>query len=198
MLVAEAGGFDVVLVETVGVGQSETAVAEMTDMFILLLIPGGGDELQGIKRGIMERADLVLVNKCDGELAVTANRSAADFRNALRFLHRRSQHWEVPVQICSALEPVGIDLAWDAVLRFRDVMTASGELAGNRATQAQAGLWSEMAENVVESLKADPEIQQRVTAIEKAVASGQASPRVAAQALVDIFLKRRSRGGTGS
>jgi LAO/AO transport system kinase len=188
MLVAEAAGFDVVLVETVGVGQSETAVADMTDMFVLLLLPGGGDELQGIKRGIVERADLVLVNKCDGELAATATRSAADYRNALRLLQPRSASWQVPVETCSALAGDGIARAWDTIVRFRDTLGASGEIAAARASQARAWLWSEMAETLVESLRDDPRMQARVAAIESAVAAGRASPRVAAQELIRIFL----------
>lgn len=191
MLVAEAAGFDVVLVETVGVGQSETAVADMTDVFILLLLPGGGDELQGIKRGIMERADLIVVNKSDGELQAAAARAAADYRNALRFLHPRSAHWEVPVDTCSAMAGTGIGATWDTIGRFRSVMTDSGELAVRRATQARAGLWSEMAETLIESLKGDLRMQQRVADIEAAVSRGEASPRVAARELVGIFLKSR-------
>lgn len=193
MLVAEAAGFDVVLVETVGVGQSETAVAEMTDMFVLLLLPGSGDELQGIKRGIVERADLVLVNKCDGALTAVAARSAADYRNALRLLHPRSASWEVPVETCSSLDPAGMAGVWATISRFRDTLAASGELAANRATQARAWLWSEMAETLVDSLRDDPGMQRRVADIESAVAAGTASPRVAAHELVRIFLG--DRGG---
>ena len=189
MLVVEAAGFDVVLVETVGVGQSETAVAEMTDMFVLLLQPAGGDELQGIKRGIVERADLVLVNKCDGALAAAAARSAADYGNALRLLHPRTAHWSVPVDTCSALEGSGIAEAWETIGRFRSVMTDAGELASARASQARSWLWSEMAETLVESLREDPEMRRRVADIESAVAAGRAAPRVAAQELVEIFLK---------
>ena len=191
MLVAEAAGFDVVLVETVGVGQSETAVADMTDVFILLLLPGGGDELQGIKRGIIERADLIVVNKSDGELKAAADRAAADYRNALRFLHPRSAHWDVPVDTCSAIDGTGIGAIWDTIGRFRAVMTANGELSANRAIQARAWLWSEMAETLIESLKGDAGMQQRVAAIEAAVGRGESSPRVAAQELVGIFLKSR-------
>lgn len=195
MLVAEAAGFDVVLVETVGVGQSETAVADMTDMFLLLLLPGGGDELQGIKRGIVERADLVLVNKCDGELAATATRSAADYRNALRLLHPRSTHWEVPVETCSALQTAGMDKVWQIVERFRKALGEAGEIDAARAQQARAWLWSEMAESLSDSLRDDAGMQQRVAAIEASVAAGRASPRVAAQELVGIFLRQ---GGTPS
>jgi len=194
MLVCEAAGFDVVLVETVGVGQSETAVAEMTDMFVLLLLPGGGDELQGIKRGIMERADLILVNKCDGAMQAAAARSAADYRHALRLLQPRSTHWQVPVQTCSAHEGSGIAAAWEAIGRFRAALTASGELAAGRATQARAWLWSEMAENLIDSLRENRAMQERVAAIEAAVAAGSAAPRVAAAELVRIFLNPGKAG----
>ena len=194
MLVCEAAGFDVVLVETVGVGQSETAVAEMTDMFVLLLLPGGGDELQGIKRGIMERADLILVNKCDGAMQAAAARSAADYRHALRLLQPRSTHWQVPVQTCSAHEGTGIAEAWEAIGRFRAALTASGELAAGRATQARAWLWSEMAENLIDSLRENRAMQERVAAIEAAVAAGSAAPRVAAAELVRIFLNPGKAG----
>ncbi|MBM3347404.1 MAG: methylmalonyl Co-A mutase-associated GTPase MeaB, partial [Betaproteobacteria bacterium] len=108
ILLVEAAGFDVVIVETVGVGQSETAVADMTDMFVLLLLPAGGDELQGIKRGIVELADLVVVNKADGPLEAAAGRAAADYRNAVHYLRPRSRNWQVEVETCSALEGRGI------------------------------------------------------------------------------------------
>ncbi len=189
MLISEAAGFDVVLVETVGVGQSETAVAEMTDMFVLLLLPGGGDELQGIKRGIMERADLVLINKCDGDLRATARRSASDYRNALRMLHPRSAQWQVPVLTCSAHEGEGIDAAWEAIGKFREAMATSGEFAANRATQARAWLWSEMAATLLDSLRENEAMQGRLIAIEAAVAAGAIAPRVAAAELVRIFLQ---------
>jgi LAO/AO transport system kinase len=192
MLVVEAAGFDVLLVETVGVGQSETAVADMTDVFVLLLLPGGGDELQGIKRGIVERADLVLVNKCDGELAPVAARSATEYGNALRLLHPRSAGWQVPVETCSALEGRGIERAWETIERFRREMTASGELAAARARQARAWLWSEIREALGESLRDDAGMQQRVAAIETAVAAGRTSARVAARELVGIFLGARA------
>ena len=133
MLVCEAAGFDVVLVETVGVGQSETAVADMVDMFVLLLLPGGGDELQGIKRGIVELAELVIVNKADGDLADAALRTAADYRNALRLLRPPSPNWRVAVERCSALTGEGIPEVWRTVERYREVLGATGEIASRRA-----------------------------------------------------------------
>lgn len=191
LLLVEAAGFDVVLVETVGVGQSETAVAEMTDMFLLLLLPGGGDELQGIKRGIVEMADLVVVNKADGEMAAAAGRAAADYRNALRLLHPRHPDWEVPVRTCSALDGTGIDAVWDEVLRYHGAMRANGELARARAAQARAWLWDETGAGLLELLRADPAIQARVHELEAAVAAGLTSPRVAAQELVQHFWNQR-------
>ncbi len=189
LLLVEAAGFDVVIVETVGVGQSETAVADMTDLFLLLLLPGGGDELQGIKRGIVELADLIVVNKADGALLATAERSAADYRNALRFLRPRHAHWEVPVETCSALEGRGVDRVWSLVGQFRDAMTRSGELGANRANQARRWLWSEMAEYLMARLREDPEVRARLQTMEQAVSEGRLAPRVAAQQLVEQLWK---------
>ncbi|MCC5795309.1 MAG: methylmalonyl Co-A mutase-associated GTPase MeaB [Chromatiales bacterium] len=191
MLLVEAAGFDVVVVETVGVGQSETAVAEMTDMFLLLLLPGGGDELQGIKRGIVELADLVVVNKADGELAAVAGRSAADYRSALRFLRSRNARWEVPVQTCSALSGEGIPEIWETVSRYRALQEAEGELERRRANQARSWLWSETTEQLVSRLREDQALARRLGELEQAVASGSTAPRVAARELVDAFWKER-------
>ena len=190
MILCEAAGFDVVLVETVGVGQSETAVADMTDMFLLLLIPGGGDELQGIKRGIMELADLVLVNKADGELATTANHSASDYIHALKLLHPRTRNWQVPVKTCSALEGHGIAEAWEIVCRYRETLSASGELEERRAQQAKAWMWTEMAENLITALRQDREVGRRLPQLERAVTEGRMPPTLAAAELLRIFLKQ--------
>jgi len=189
VLLVEAAGFDVVIVETVGVGQSETAVADMTDLFLLLLLPGGGDELQGIKRGIVEMADLIVVNKADGNLEAAAERAAADYRSALRFLRPRSVRWEVPVATCSALEGRGIDHIWSLIGEFRATMSASGDLQANRAAQARRWLWSETAENLMARLREDPAVRQRIVALEEAVSAGRISPRVAAEQLVTRFWK---------
>jgi LAO/AO transport system kinase len=186
--IVEAAGFDVVVVETVGVGQSETTVAEMTDMFVLLLLPGGGDELQGIKRGIVELADLIVVNKADGDLASAAGRSAADYRGALGFLQPRHPHWQVSVETCSALENEGVERVWRVIERYRDTMTANGCFEKARAAQASAWLWSETAETLLEALRRNPMIQDRIAALETAVANGDTSPAVAAHELVDKFL----------
>jgi LAO/AO transport system kinase len=194
IVVLEAAGYDVILVETVGVGQSETAVADMTDMLVLMLLPGAGDDLQGIKRGIVERTDLVVVNKADGDLAAAAGRIAADYRNALDFLRRRSPHWEVSVQTCSALERRGIEEVWQTIERFRATMTASGELEVRRAEQAKRWLWSETAESLLDRLRDDPELHSRLAELEAKVAGGEQSPRVAADELVNAFWQRAAQG----
>jgi LAO/AO transport system kinase len=136
LLLWEAAGFDVIIVETVGVGQSETRVAEMTDTFVLLVQPGAGDNLQGIKRGIMELADLILVNQADDGREDMARRSASEYEHALQLLRARSKNWKVEVRTCSARDNVGIDSAWDAIIRHRAALEASEELAVMRARQA--------------------------------------------------------------
>lgn len=189
MLICEAAGFDVVIVETVGVGQSETAVADMTDMFLLMLLPGGGDELQGIKRGIMELADLVIVNKADGEMAAKAQHSASDYMSALQLLHPRTRNWQVPVKSCSALEKQGIDAIWNTVQEYSQTIDSSGEKSERRAQQAKSWMWSEISESLIAALRHDPKASQRIEALEQAVVAGTTAPTLAASELIEIFLK---------
>lgn len=193
MLLCEAAGFDVVIVETVGVGQSETAVADMTDMFLLLLLPGGGDDLQGIKRGIMELADLLLVNKADGAMSATANHSASDYIHALRLLHPRTRNWQVPVKTCSALEHRGIAEAWDVIGRYRETLTASGELKQRRAQQARSWMWTETAESLLSALRSDQNVARLIPQMEQLVIAGIKPPTVAAAELLDAFLQNSRR-----
>ena len=187
MLVCEAAGFDVILVETVGVGQSETAVADMVDLFLLLLLPGGGDELQGIKKGIVELADLVVVNKADGELAATARHTVADYRHALALL-RHGADWTVPVLSCSALRRTGIDAVWTTIGEHRAVMECSGARAARRAEQARAWLWSEIRESLLEAFRAHPDLRADLPALEARVARGDMTPTAAARDLLARFL----------
>lgn len=191
LLLCEAAGFDVVIVETVGVGQSETKVADMTDMFVLLQLPGGGDELQGIKRGIMELADLILINKADDELQTLAKRSAADYRNALRLLHPRSANWKVEVRTCSARDGVGIAESWDIVLQHRKVHESSGELKTRRAAQARDWMWSDVTENLLTALQSDVRVRQQIPLLEAAASEGRIPPTIAARQLLELFLKRK-------
>jgi LAO/AO transport system kinase len=187
-VVVEAAGYDVVLVETVGVGQSETAVADMTDMFLLLLQPGGGDELQGLKKGIMEMADLLVVNKADGDLKAAAKRTAADYGAALRLLRPASPNWTPEVLLASALEGTGIAEVWQAISRYRGKMTASGELKARRARQAKGWMWSEVTETLETALRTHKGVRAKVATLEAQVAKGETTPSQAAHALLSAFL----------
>jgi len=192
MLLCEAAGFDVILVETVGVGQSETAVAEMTDMFLLLLLPGSGDELQGIKRGIMELADLILVNKADGDQQSAAGRTVADYRTAVHFLHARSQYWQPKVMPCSALQRQGIVEVWQEVEKYISQLGEAGEILKRRADQAKAWMWSETAEALLTDLKESGPVKTLVKQLEKDVTSGVIPATLAAQQLIDAFKSHSS------
>ena len=194
LILCEAAGFDVVIVETVGVGQSETKVADMTDMFVLLQLPGGGDELQGIKRGIMELADLILINKADDELQTLAERSASEYRNALRLLHPRLANWKVEVQTCSARDGVGIAEVWDAVLQHRETLESNGQLMQRRAVQARDWMWSEVSDSLIAALQSDAEVRKQIPALEAAVSEGEIPPTIAATQLLDIFLNHQKPG----
>lgn len=190
MLLCEAARFDVIVVETVGVGQSETAVADMTDMFLLLLLPGGGDELQGLKRGIVEMADMVLVNKDDGDLADAAQRAAAEYSGALHLLGAGTLDWPVPVATCSALTGKGIAEAWQWVETFNATMEPAGAIAARRAAQAREWMWSEIREGLLSTLKASPGVAARLPELESEVAAGQITPAAAARKLLEAFLKQ--------
>ena len=190
MILCEAAGFDVIFVETVGVGQSETKVADMTDMFVLLLLPGAGDELQGIKRGIVELADLILINKADDDLKQLAGQAAAEYRNAVRLLHPRSADWKVEVASCSARDNVGISDAWNIVLQHNEMLRTTGQFVTRRAEQARDWMWSEVNDNLVSALQSDPDVRKQIPALEAAASEGRVPPTVAARQLLDIFLNR--------
>lgn len=190
MLLCEAAGFDVILIETVGVGQSETAVSDMTDLFLLLLSPGGGDDLQGIKRGIMELSDLVLVNKSDGPQALISQQTVADYRAALTFMRARFKAIKPEVQACSALEGVGIETAWSTLVGFAEKLTESGEAQQLRMTQSKAWMWGETAEILLEELKQNTAVQAAVIRLEDQVGAGEVPATAAAQSLVDLYRKR--------
>lgn len=189
MLLCEAAGFDLVLVETVGVGQSETAVAEMTDMFLLLLAPAGGDDLQGIKRGIMELADLVVVNKADGDLAAAAARTASDYAHALRLMQPLHQAWKPEALQCSALAGAGIPEIWARVAAFQKSLTKSGEIARRRQEQAKAWLWHELSDALLDALRDNPAVAEKLEALERRVIAGKTTPGAAARTLLERFFR---------
>ena len=188
MLLCEAAGFDVVVVETIGVGQSEVAVSDMVDLFALLVSPGGGDELQGIKRGIMELADLVIVNKADGDLAAAAARTRGDYASAVHLLRPKWNAWSTEVLACSALNGIGISDVWDAVTTFQQAVSADGELRAARSAQATAWLWSEIGDTLLDRFRSHPAIAVQLEATERDVASGVITPGRAATQLLDTFI----------
>lgn len=188
LLLCEAAGFDVIIVETVGVGQSETKVADMTDMFVLLLQPGGGDQLQGIKRGIMELADLVLINKSDDDLEALAGKSASEYRHALQLLRPRSANWTVEVQTCSARDNVGIGDAWDVITRHQVALAGSGEIESVRADQARTWMWSEVQDNLIADLQEKHGASHLISELESAVSEGRIPAMTAAEKLLEIYL----------
>ena len=192
LLLCEAAGFDVVLVETVGVGQSEVAVAAMVDLFLVLVAPGGGDELQGIKRGIMELADLVVVNKADGALAAAASSTASDYSNAVHLVRPRTLSWSPKVLTCSALTGTGIAEVWDTVGAYHDAV--GDDLATQRADQARAWMWSEVTDVLVESLRARPDVAELARRLEADVTAGTITPTTAARAVLDAFLRGEQSG----
>ncbi|XP_006062183.2 methylmalonic aciduria type A protein, mitochondrial [Bubalus kerabau] len=190
ILLCEGGGYDVILVETVGVGQSEFAVADMVDMFILLLPPAGGDELQGIKRGIVEMADLVAITKSDGDLIVPARRIQAEYVSALKLLRRRSGVWRPKVIRISARSGEGITEMWDKMKEFQEVMLVSGELAAKRQKQQKVWMWNLIQENVIEHFRSHPAVREQIPLLEKRVLSGALSPGLAADLLLKAFKSR--------
>ncbi len=187
ILLCEAAGFDAILVETVGVGQAETAVAEIVDMFVLILPPAGGDELQGIKRGIVELADLVLVNKTDAELAALAHRTAADYASAMGLIRPPYPEWQVPVRAVSALEGTGIREVWDDADRFRAALERTGRWSQRRAEQARTALWSEISDSLLDHFRAIPAVAQHLVAAEEEVTAGTRTPTAAARELLRLF-----------
>ncbi len=190
MALVEAAGHDVTIVETVGVGQSEYAVADMVDMFLLLVAPGGGDELQGIKRGIMELADLLVVNKADGAFVDAANHAAADYRNALNLIRPKTPGWEVEVLLASALRGQGLAEIWQAMQRLQTVLTAKGDGQASRAAQARRWLWEEIQDDLMAELKSGEALAPLIAAREEQVGAGEITPSAAAREILAAFLKR--------
>jgi len=186
MLVCEAAGYDVVLVETVGIGQSEVAVASMVDFFCVLLQPGAGDMLQGIKKGVLELADALVVTKADGEQRPLAARTLAEYRQALGLL-RPSPHWQPRVLAVSALEGEGIATVWEVVQEHRQRLRAAGAFEARRREQARAWFWSLVEQGLRAAFRAHPGVAARIEALEKDVASRKTTPPAAARALLQLW-----------
>jgi LAO/AO transport system kinase len=187
MLLCEAAGFDVILVETVGIGQSETAVCDMTDFFLALMLPGAGDELQGIKKGLVELADMIAINKADGDNIKRANHAAADYRSALHILTPRSEHWHPPVATYSAFTGQGIVELWQNILDHRTAMNASGDFAARRREQQVKWMWSMLEQRMLARLRADASVRAKVKKIEADVADGRVAPALAAERIAEML-----------
>jgi LAO/AO transport system kinase len=187
MLLCEAAGFDVILVETVGIGQSETAVCDMTDFFLALMLPGAGDELQGIKKGLVELADMIAINKADGDNLKRAQHAAADYKSALHILQPRSEHWHPPVVTYSALTGDGIAELWQKILDHRKAVDASGDFAARRRDQQIKWMWSMLEQRMLARLRADASVRTKVKKIEAEVAAGRLTPSLAAEEIVELL-----------
>jgi len=187
MILCEAAGFDVIIVETVGVGQSETAVASMVDFFLMLIISGAGDELQGIKKGILELADAVVVNKADGDNVERAEFARKQYETALHFLSPSSPNWRPPVLTCSAMEMIAIDVIWETVLKHHRKFTQTGELEANRKRQAVDWMWSLVKEGYRKRFYQNPEVGKLLPEILKEVESGKTASTLAASRLLHLL-----------
>jgi len=187
MLLCEAAGYDVILVETVGVGQSEIAVADMTDFFLALMLPGAGDELQGLKKGIVELADMIAINKADGDNVARAKAAAAEYRAALHILTPRSPHWAPPVVTYSALTGDGIAALWRHILEHREKLTASSELATRRGEQQVKWMWSMLEERLFAPLRSNRALKAALPRIEADVAAGRLAANAAVEQIADML-----------
>jgi LAO/AO transport system kinase len=187
MLVCEAAGYDVIIVETVGVGQSEITVASMVDFFLLLQIPNAGDELQGIKRGVMEIADAIVVNKAEGDNRPRAELARQQYANALHMLKPKSFNWQVPALLCSALHNEGVDEVWSTIEAFSALMRANGELQEKRNLQASDWMWTLLMDDLKEMFMRDRNVVGLVDQVQEAVATGVTTPSAAARRLLEAF-----------
>jgi LAO/AO transport system kinase len=184
MLLCEAAGYDVILVETVGTGQSETAVADMTDFFLALMLPGAGDELQGLKKGLVELADMIAINKADGDTLARAKVAAAEYRAALHILTPRVPEWQPPVITYSALTGVGVASLWEQVLEHHRRLTTTGAFAARRREQQVKWMWALLEDRLRGRLATDPKLKTRLPQLERAVAEGTLSPALAVDDIV--------------
>src|SRR5690606_35619054 len=186
MLVCEAAGYDVVIVETVGIGQSEVAVADMVDFFLVLMLPGAGDELQGIKKGVLELADMIAVNKADGDNADRASRAEAEYRAAMHILTPSTAGWRPPVVTVSGRDNIGLDRLWHEVVRHREMLVASGELERRRGEQQVRWMWALVEDRLMDALRSRTAVERRLPAIEDDVRRGRMAPSVAACELLRL------------
>ncbi len=187
ILICEAAGFDVVLVETVGVGQSETVVADMVDFFCVLMLAGAGDDLQGIKKGVLELADLIAINKCDGDNVHRAERAAAEYRMALHLMSPATPTWSPPVLTCSGLANVGLDELWEQIVLHRQKLDATGELTEKRRGQQVRWMWSMLDDRLRDDLRGRPAVIDRLKDLEADVRAGVTTPTAAVDEVWELY-----------
>ncbi|WP_299480948.1 methylmalonyl Co-A mutase-associated GTPase MeaB [uncultured Roseibium sp.] len=187
MLLCEAAGFDVILVETVGIGQSETTVADMVDFFLVLMLPGAGDELQGIKKGVLEIADMIAVNKADGDGATRARSAAADYRAALHILAPKSPNWTPPVITISGLVNQDLDTLWQQIEQYSHRMQVSGEWQEKRSRQQVAWMWDMLQQRMSEALRTNKKTAERLKSLESSVHDGTTAVSLAVDELADLM-----------
>jgi LAO/AO transport system kinase len=187
MALVEAAGFDVVIVETVGVGQSEVAVADMVDFFLVLLLAGGGDDLQGIKKGIIELADMIAINKADGDNVLRAERAAAEYRGALQIFTPKDAAWVPPVLTISGQTNKGLDTLWGRIEEHRARMSAGGDLSARRQRQAVAWMRDMIEDRLVSALRSNPRVAERLPEIEERVRQGTLLPTLAVDEILSLM-----------
>ena len=193
MIILECAGFDTILIETVGVGQAETEAFEMTDIFLVLLNPGAGDELQGIKRGIIELSDILVVNKSDGNLEASSRSTVLDYKNALKLLKPRIKDWKVPVLSCSALETKGIDQCWETINKLTQHLRETGQLIINREKQKELWLVKATKEKLLEQIENDEEFQNELEIIKQTLSDKDKSVKTEATNMIEKFINKLRR-----
>ncbi|MBC8158773.1 MAG: methylmalonyl Co-A mutase-associated GTPase MeaB [Alphaproteobacteria bacterium] len=196
MLICEAAGFDLVIVETVGAGQSEAAVADLVDVFVLLLPPAGGDQLQGLKKGIVELADIIVVNKADGDLARPANQTQVDYQGALTLLAKGTAQWSPPVLLASAIEGTGIDAVWNAIGDCRADHSGPDGISAKRAAQAKSWMWRAVEEKLLAQVRSDAQTGELIASLEQQVVRGDKSPSAASEEIIAGFSLWKSDAGS--
>jgi LAO/AO transport system kinase len=187
ILVCEAAGFDIILVETVGVGQSEITVSEMVDFFLVLMIAGGGDELQGIKKGVLEIADMIAITKADGENVTRAKITATDYQHAMRIITPMNPLWTPPVVTVSAIENKGLDTLWDKIQQHKTTLQNAGEFEAKRRAQQIRWMWSMIDDRLMSRLRADDKIRALATEMERGITEGKVTPALAADSILSAF-----------
>ncbi|TMW62422.1 hypothetical protein Poli38472_005040 [Pythium oligandrum] len=189
VLLCEAAGYDIVLVESVGLGQSEIVIDDTVDMVMLLVPPAGGDELQGSKKGIMEIADIVVVNKADGDLKSAAKHAAVDFMHAFQLLRRKDPDWEPKVRMCSSIENTGVDKVWEICEEYRRTMNSLNKIAQKRNDQSSKWMWNQLNEQLMRAVSRDTRVREKAEKMNQDLVLGFISPRSAAAHVLDLFLK---------